>query len=119
MTLARIADFSCEAQKMARHGKDIDYHTGGNVMGICGEGLGGKPHVRNYSFKQTVEEITTEPTGNPPHITTWINGVKIMEWQEKKRGGTSIKVLLCRCMGRDHTSESVRYRNIRVNLIPP
>ena len=43
----------------------IDYHAGGNVMGIYGEGLEGKPHVRNYSFKQTVEEITTEPTGKP------------------------------------------------------
>ena len=37
-------------------------------MGIYGEGLEGKPHVRNYSFKQTVEEITTEPTGKPPSL---------------------------------------------------
>ena len=44
----------------------IDYHAGGNVMGIYGELLESKPHVRNYSFKQTVEEITTEPTGKPP-----------------------------------------------------
>jgi len=127
----------------------IDYHAGGNVMGIYGEGLEGKPHVRNYSFKQTVEEITTEPTGkppipltilpdswpyfwrhghwnecrarivgNPPHITTWINGVKIMEWQEKERrhvdqGGIALQVH----GGGDHTSESVRYRNIRVKKL--
>ena len=44
----------------------IDYHADGNVMGIYGEGLGGKPHVRNYSFKKTVEDITTKHTGKPP-----------------------------------------------------
>ncbi|CAN5386380.1 hypothetical protein BH23VER1_BH23VER1_10950 [soil metagenome] len=27
-------------------------------MGIHGEGLGGQPHVRNYSFKVTATEIT-------------------------------------------------------------
>ena len=127
----------------------IDYHADGNVMGIYGEGLGGKPHVRNYSFKQTVEEITTKHTGkppitlailpeswphfwrhgqwnecrarivgNPPHITTWINGVKIMEWQEKEKrhidkGGIALQVH----GGGDHTSEYVRYRNIRVKKL--
>ena len=28
----------------------IDYHAGGNLMGIYGEGIGGKPHVRNFDF---------------------------------------------------------------------
>jgi hypothetical protein len=32
----------------------VDYHAGGNLMGIYGEGLGGKPHVRNYSFKEKI-----------------------------------------------------------------
>jgi hypothetical protein len=127
----------------------IDYHAGGNLMGIYGEGLGGKPHVRNYSFKSKVTEITTQPTGeppialpvlpeawpyfwrhgqwnelrarivnNPPHITTWINGVKIMEWQEKEirhpaRGGIALQVH----GGGDHTREFVRYRNIQVKRL--
>ena len=88
----------------------IDYHAGGNLMGIYGEGLGGKPHVRNFDFRTSVTEI--EPSdqarrsrcpvtpedwpkfwkhgewnelrarivGNPPTITTWIKGVKFMEW---------------------------------------
>ena len=43
----------------------IDYHAGGNLMGIYGEGLGGKPHVRNYSFKNVVTEIDVKPTGDP------------------------------------------------------
>lgn len=28
----------------------IDYHANGNLMGIYGEGLGGNPHLRNFSF---------------------------------------------------------------------
>src|SRR5436305_10756700 len=35
----------------------IDYHANGNLMGIYGEGLGGKPHVRNFDFKKEVTEI--------------------------------------------------------------
>jgi 3-keto-disaccharide hydrolase len=127
----------------------IDYHPGGNLMGIYGEGLGGKPHVRNYNFKDKVTEISDQPTGeppvalavlpdawpyfwrhgqwnelrarivnNPPHITTWINGVKIMEWQEKEirhpaTGGIALQVH----GGGDHTKEFVRYRNIQVKRL--
>ena len=129
----------------------IDYHAGGNLMGVYGEGLGGKPHVRNYSFTDKVTEITDKPTGepptplpvlpdawakfwrhgqwnelrarivnNPPHITTWINGVKIMEWQEKEvrhqaKGGIALQVH----GGGDHTKEFVRYRNIQVKRLDP
>ena len=28
----------------------IDYHASGNLMGVYGEGIGGKPHVRNFNF---------------------------------------------------------------------
>lgn len=127
----------------------IDYHSGGNLMGVYGEGLGGKPHVRNYSFTDKVTEITTRPTGeppiplpvlpdawpqfwrhgqwnelrarivaNPPEITTWINGVKIMEWKEtevrhQEKGHIALQVH----GGGDHTKEFVRYRNVRVRTV--
>ena len=127
----------------------IDYHAGGNLMGIYGEGLGGNPHVRNYSFTDKVTEITTKPTGapptplpilpdawsqfwrhgkwnelrarienNPPKITTWINGVKIMEWQEKEvrhqaKGSIALQVH----GGGDFTKQFVRYRNIQVKRL--
>jgi hypothetical protein len=128
----------------------IDYHAGGNLMGIYGEGLGGNPHVRNYNFTGKVTEIEDKKTGepptplpvkpeswpyfwragvwnelrariegNPPHITTWINGVKIMEWQEKEvrhqaTGGIALQVH----GGGDFTKQFVRYRNIRVKKLP-
>jgi hypothetical protein len=49
----------------------IDYHAAGNLMGIYGEGgLGGKPHVRNFSFLDRPDRITivTELNGVPPPL---------------------------------------------------
>src|SRR2546426_5411120 len=125
----------------------IDYHSGGNVMGIYGEGLGGNPSVRHYSFLESPDKIkvvTNSPVplpvspgewpkfwkhgqwnklrariaGNPPPITTWINGVKFMEWQENEvrhpaKGGIALQVH----GGGDFTKQFVRYRNIRVKRL--
>lgn len=128
----------------------VDYYKGGNVMGIYGEGrLGGKPALGSYRFGDTPHSIvlrTNAPmplnvlpeswpffwrhgqwnelrariVGNPPTITTWINGVKIMEWTETEKrhpdtGGIALQVH----GGGDHTREFVRYRNIRVKEIKP
>lgn len=122
----------------------IDYHKGGNLMGIYGEGIGGKPHVRNFDFGKDVTEITVkeykefpcpvkaedwktfwDPTkwnelrarieGNPAKITTWINGVKFMEFQDtEKRLGDTGGIALQVHGGGDYTKQFVRYRNIRV-----
>src|SRR3954470_12817685 len=35
----------------------VDYHANGNLMGVYGEGIGGKPNVRNFTFKTEVTEI--------------------------------------------------------------
>lgn len=125
----------------------IDYHRGGNLMGIYGEGIGGKPHVRNFDFGKDVTEIivpSRQPDGgfkcpirpedwkafwkhgewnelrariegNPPKITTWIKGVKFMEFQDTERrlpdtGHIALQVH----GGGDYTKQYVRYRNIRV-----
>jgi hypothetical protein len=90
----------------------IDYHSNGNLMGIYGEGMGAKPHVRNFSFLDAPDRIKEEASapvplpvspaewpafwhhgrwnefrvrvagGALPTITTWINSVKFMEWTE-------------------------------------
>jgi hypothetical protein len=125
----------------------IDYHANGNLMGVYGEGMGGKPHVRNFSFLETPDQIRLEPNaqislpilvdswgkfwrhgqwnelrarivGDLPTITTWINGVKIMEWTETEQrhpatGGIALQVH----GGGDLTNQHVRYRNIRVRKL--
>jgi hypothetical protein len=121
----------------------IDYHGGGNLMGIYGEGLSGGISVRNFRFRDKVtdivpvqcdfplpvspekwpdfwkhgqwNELRARIEGNPPKITTWINGVKFMEWADKERrhpdkGGIALQVH----GGGDYTKQSVRYRRIRV-----
>ena len=123
----------------------IDYHDNGNLMGVYGEGMGGNPHVRNYSFLDSPDRIQVDKSapfplavlpqswgmfwrhgqwnelrarivgGRTPTITTWINGVKIMEWTETEarhpaKGGIALQVH----GGGDYTNQYVRYRNIRV-----
>lgn len=126
----------------------IDYHAKGNLMGIYGEGLNGQPHVRNFNFGEQVTEIlpandaraTPLPVlpeswryfwrhgqwnelrarivGNPPTLTTWINGVKFMELIDTEKrlpgaGGIALQVH----GGGDFTKQFVRYRNIRVKRL--
>ena len=123
----------------------IDYHAGGNLMGLYGEGLpGGKPNVLNFNFTKDVtgiavkeykefpcpvtaadwpkfwkhgewNEVRARVEGNPPKITTWIKGVKFMEYQDTEkrladRGAIALQVH----GGGDYTKQFVRYRNIRV-----
>ena len=123
----------------------IDYHADGNLMGLYGEGaLGARPSLMNFRFTDRVTEIqviTNTPTAlpvrpeswpffwqhgqwnelrarivdNPPTITTWINGVKFMEWTESQKrhpdtGGIALQVH----GGGDLTQQFVRYRNIRL-----
>src|SRR4030095_5656200 len=125
----------------------IDYHADGNVMGIYGEGLSGGIHVRNYEFLDTPEkikvtecpfplpvspekwpefwkhgkwnELRARIVGNPPTIRTWINGVQFMEWSDTEkrhpdRGGIALQVH----GSGDFTKQFVRYRNIRVKVLP-
>ena len=125
----------------------IDYHDNGTLMGVYGEGLGGTPNVRNFRFGTTpdsIEVVEETPTplpvlasswphfwrhgqwnelrarivGNPPTVTTWINGVKMMEWTETEErhpdeGGIALQVH----GGGDRTGEYVRYRNVRVKRL--
>ncbi|HZT82209.1 MAG TPA: DUF1080 domain-containing protein [Gemmataceae bacterium] len=123
----------------------IDYHANGNLMGVYGEGIGGFG-ARNFDFLDSPEkikkheckfalpvspekwpefwkhgewnELRARITGNPPKITTWIKGVKFMEWSDDKkhlgdRGGIALQVH----GGGDYTKQFVRYRNIRVKEI--
>lgn len=124
----------------------IDYHADGGLMGIYGEGLGGKPGVWNFLFLESPDkirpvsapvelpvlveswpmfwrhgqwnELRARIAGNPPTLTTWINGVKFMEWTETEvrhpgAGGIALQVH----GGGDTTKQFVRYRNIRARVL--
>jgi hypothetical protein len=125
----------------------IDYHANGNLMGIYGEGLpGGKPNVLNFKFLDTVDkivkvdapfplpvspekwpsfwkhgewnELRARIVGNPPKLTTWIKGIKFMEYQDTRvrhtaTGGIALQVH----GGGDYTKQFVRYRKIRVKVL--
>jgi hypothetical protein len=124
----------------------VDYHVKGNLMGVFGEGLPGKVLARNFDFDANPTEIkpTDAPfplpidpkewpklwrhgqwnelrariVGNPPKITTWINGVRFMEYADKeKRHPDRGMIALQVHGGGDHTKEFVRYRNIRVKVL--
>lgn len=123
----------------------IDYHGGGSIAGLYGEGISPGFHIRNFTFTdgktpekiQEVEAPTKLPIspadwpkfwkhgqwnelrarieGQPPTITTWINGVRFMHWTDDQvrhpeTGGIALQVH----GGGNYTDQYVRYRNIRV-----
>lgn len=124
----------------------IDYHGRGNLMGIYGEGVGGfgastfnfdgspdrirvRADVTNFPVLPAAwrhfwrhgqwNELRARIVGNPPAITTWINGVKLIEWKDTQKrlpdtGGIALQVH----GGGDLTRQFVRYRNIRVKKLP-
>ncbi len=131
----------------------IDYHSGGNLMGVYGEGLGGFG-TRNFTFTDPKDpgkikenespfklpmtpaawakfwkhgewnELKARIEGNPAKITTWIKGVKFMEWTDTAmrprhdRGGIALQVHGGTYGGPgDLTKLQVRYRNIRVKVL--
>jgi hypothetical protein len=65
-------------------------------------------------------ELKARIEGNPPTVTTWIKGVKFMEWTDQKKrlpddGGIALQVhggQADRFFGK-----TVRYRNIRVKVL--
>jgi 3-keto-disaccharide hydrolase len=121
----------------------VDYHDGGNLAGIYGEGLSGGIHVRNFDFVSNPETIrkkeakfalpiSTEEwpqlwkhgewntlrariVGNPPKMTTWINGVRFMEWEDvEKRHPDKGSIALQVHGGGDFTNQFVRYKGVKV-----
>ena len=63
-------------------------------------------------------EIRARVVSNPPKITTWINGIRFMEFADTEKrhpdkGGIGLQVH----GGGDSTKDFVRYRNIRVKKL--
>lgn len=120
----------------------IDYHKGGTIGGILGEGIWKRRGERNFTFGDRPEVITLNEhkqpcpvrpedwpafwraggwneirvriTGDPPTITTWINGVQFLTYaepmsQHPARGRIGLQV-----HGGAGYEGFVRYRNLRV-----
>ena len=91
-----------------------------NAVAPRGGTTKGPPVTLDREPSKQWNELRARIENNPPRITTWINGVKIMEWQEKEvrhpaKGGIALQVH----GGGDHTKEFVRYRNIQVKRLDP
>ena len=125
----------------------IDYHGGGNLMGIYGEGLSGGIHVRNFDLLDAPEKIRVKEdasyplpfkaeewpkvwkhgrwnqlrariVGNPPTIQTWINDRKIMEFTDRERRHPDQGSIALQVHGGgDFTKQFVRYRKVRVKRL--
>ena len=59
-------------------------------------------------------ELRARIEGNPAKITTWIKGVKFLEFQDKEKRMDKGHIALQVHGGGDHTKSFVRYRNVRV-----
>lgn len=121
----------------------VDYHAGGNLAGLYGEGLSPGFHIRNFNMLESPEkieplqapvplpipperwpdfwkhgqwnELRARIEGNPPRITTWINSVRFLEWQDDtKRAADTGGIALQVHGGGDFTKQFVRYRGMRV-----
>lgn len=124
----------------------IDYHPGGTIGGILGEGIWKRRGVRNFTFGKMPDVITLNEnaehpcpvkpeawskfwhvggwnevrariTNDPPTMTTWVNGVQIMQHTEPAsvhpaRGHIGLQV-----HGGNMFTGTVRYRNIRVRKL--
>ncbi len=124
----------------------IDYHSGGSLMGVYGEAMNPSFHVYNFQFLDGPDKIKVHEcpfalpvapekwsdfwkhhewnelrariVGNPPKMTTWIKGVKFMEWTDTmKRAADKGSIALQVHGGGDLTKQFVRYRNIRVRVL--
>lgn len=123
----------------------IDYYENGTVGGVLGERIWKVRGVRNYSFGASPDVITLNEhaqgcpvlpeawkyfwrvgdwnevrmriVGDPPTITTWVNGVQILEHIEPAsvhpaRGHIGLQI-----HGGARSKGTVRYRNVRARSI--
>lgn len=124
----------------------IDYHAAGTIGGILGEGIWKRRGVRNYSFGDQPDiitlnenaqpcpvtpeewrtfwkvgqwnEIRARITGDPPTITTWVNGRQILTHTEPASVHSATGHIGLQIHGGAVGANGVvRYRNIRVRKL--
>ncbi len=79
----------------------VDYHGGGNVGGIYGEGIGGF-HFPSKQYPDAWKKddwniFRIKILGQPPQITVWMNGVHMIDYKDEEvripeKGGIAVQV---------------------------
>jgi 3-keto-disaccharide hydrolase len=123
----------------------VDYYPGGSIGGLYGEALPDPLYIKTFEFLDAGDRIRPLPSfpapvsaadwprfwksdgwnevrariaGNPPRVTSWVNGVRFLEFADDRRrlpdrGAIALQVH----GGGDHRNQFVRYRNIRVKRL--
>lgn len=102
----------------------IDLYPTGTVGGIWGEQLPQTLDVRRFVFGDSPDgtlwrpgwnELRARIIGNPPRITTWLNGVLQIDFQDTERRLPDRGAIALQMHGGDaHGRGAVRFRAIRV-----
>lgn len=102
----------------------IDLYPTGTVGGIWGEDLPETLDRRSFVFGDSPAGTPWRPgwnslrvriVGNPPHITTWLNGGLIVDFQDRERRLPDRGAIALEMHGGNvHGAGSVRFRDIRI-----
>jgi hypothetical protein len=134
ISLEMNPDFGCDSGLFLRSNEKgeayqvtLDYLEGGSMGGIYGEGLRGvrgapvdwQPHWKKGEWNQ----IRARIEGDVPHITVWMNGDKITDWQDTANhaidGAVDGMVALQVHVGnRCAPGKFHRFRNIEIKTLP-
>lgn len=123
----------------------VDYHEDGTLMGVVRRTPDTTGHVRSFTFGPTpidVEPVDTfdlpveadrwrylwrhgewnrlrvRITGDPPTITTWVNGIRVLEWTDSGRRLAPEGHVGLQVEGEgSFENQYVRYRRIRVRRL--
>ncbi len=135
ISLEMNPDFGCDSGLFLRSNEKgqayqvmLDYLEGGNMGGIYGEGLKGvrgapaadwQAHWKKGEWNQ----IRARIEGTVPHITVWMNGDKITDWQDTENhaadgAGEGMIALQIHGGNRCTPGKYHRFRNVEIKVLP-
>ncbi|MBI3693317.1 MAG: DUF1080 domain-containing protein [Acidobacteria bacterium] len=110
----------------------IDYLERGNIGGIFGEKLNGldRPGIPLHRAegwekvwrKEDWNTLRARIEGSPPHITVWLNGLKITDWKDtanRTADGAEDGMIALQVHMEKRWNGYHRFRNIAVKVLAP
>ncbi len=105
----------------------LDYLAGGNIGGVYGERLEGVTSTPSQGWEKVWKKddwnaLRARIVGNPPHITVWLNGAQITDFQDTENhaaGGAPDGMIAVQVHGGSRWVEGgyQRFRNIAVKKL--